>query len=178
MRGTCSTSCCGCGQTGKLGWRIGGGGSRRTGGCRSRSQPRSWDCLCAGMPILGRRWRRRRWRSATGSRAVMSPCVCGYRRSRAQQHPVVAPRQRDLVDPRQSPFNESSVLRRGNRARHVRRPCQTRLALRHPVPRRFIHVDYHALHHDRFRTSGAQIHAPVEIRDLFRLISYWKRLRL
>ena len=31
----------------------------------------------AGMPILGRRWRRRSWRSSRGSRSATRPCGCG-----------------------------------------------------------------------------------------------------
>lgn len=33
-------------------------------------------------------------------------------------------------------------------------------------------------HHDRFRTAAAQAHFSGELRPGFRLISYWKRLRL
>ncbi len=45
---------------------------------------------------------------------------------------------------------------------------------------RFFHVDHHALHNDRFGTSAIQIQTQflVEIRAAFRLISYWKMLRL
>ena len=87
------------------------------------------------------------------------------RRSRAHHHAVVVPRQRGFADQRQSPLNESSVLRRGTPARPVLRPCQTCLVRRHPVPRRCLPVEDQAVPHDRCRTSDAQIHAPVEICD-------------
>ena len=44
----------------------------------ARSRPGYCGCMRSSMGTLGRRWRRRSWRSATGSRSATRPCGGGY----------------------------------------------------------------------------------------------------
>ena len=53
-------------------------GKRSNRPIAERSRRRPCGCMRSGMGILGRRWRRRNWKSGRGSRSATRRCGYGY----------------------------------------------------------------------------------------------------
>lgn len=96
----------------------------------------------------------------------------------AQQHALVRPPMRGIAKPLEHTLDKPVSFRLGYAEGNILSSIQKRLNLYQSLQPCFFHVDHHALHHDRFRTSAVQTHPSLEIRVAFRLILYWNRLRV